>query len=282
MTVQLLGVRGSTPAPGRQFVDVGGHTSCVAVHPATEDDPWLVLDGGTGFRNLAGLLGDTPLHAQIILTHLHWDHVQGLPFLRQSDRDDAQITLWIPSGDGDGDEDALERLAGGFSPPHFPIRPDQLRGHWSFRALDPGDRAIGSRTVSAAEVEHKGGRTMGLRVEDGGRSFAYIPDHAVSTAPVEQLLHADRLAADVDVLFHGAPYLAAEEDTATHFGHSTVRDAVDVAVRNDVGRLVLAHHAPNRSDDQFEQVLTEAQDHVRSLGSDLHVEIGRELAVHTI
>lgn len=290
MKVQLMGVRGSTPAPGRPFVDVGGHTSCLAVLPMSEDARWLVLDAGTGFRNLAVVLGDRPLSADVLLTHLHWDHMQGLPFLPQADRDDADIALWIPTPSADGsdhvDQDSaaldarsLELLAGAFTPPYFPIRPDELRGEWRFHALRPNQYLLSQRVITVAELHHKGGTTLGMRVAERGRSFAYLPDHAIRTASAEQLASADTLADGVDVLFHGAPYLDREHATAEKFGHSTVGDAVDLALRTHVGRLVLVHHAPGRTDDQVGQILAEAERHVASRRGDLPVQIGTELAV---
>jgi phosphoribosyl 1,2-cyclic phosphodiesterase len=280
--VHLLGVRGSTPATGASFLELGGSTSCLAVEPDDQAGAWLVLDAGTGFRNLAPRLGPRALRADVVLTHLHWDHVQGLPFLANADRDDAHVELWVPARPDEDDAAALERLARGFSPPHFPIRPDELRGDWRFHALHAGALQLDGRTVRVAEIAHKGGVTMGVRVEDGGRSFAYLPDHAVSTADAGQLAHADTLAADVDVLFHGGPYLAAEQATATDFGHSTVQDAVDLALRNHVGRLVLVHHAPHRTDDQIDVVLAEARAHVARRGAELDVAVGVEGATVTI
>lgn len=282
MTVQLLGVRGSTPAPGREFVRTGGHTSCLAVLP-TEGVPgldrWLVLDAGTGFRNLGAVLLDRPLHAEVVLTHLHWDHVQGLPFLAQADRPDASIDLWIPAPDGEDDADALERLARGFSPPSFPIRPDQLRGDWTFHSLHPGARQLAGRRVVVDEIAHKGGVTLGVRVEHAGRSFAYLPDHAVRTATAEELERARALAARVDVLFHGGPYVEAEATTAEAFGHSTVTDAVDLALRAQVGRLVLVHHASYRTDEDMAGVLAEARAHLATADATLPIEVGVEGAV---
>lgn len=278
MTVQLLGVRGSTPAPGREFVGTGGHTSCLAVQPRSDGTPegWLVLDAGTGFRNFGSILGDRALHADVVLTHLHWDHVQGLPFLPQADREDASIDLWIPAPPDEDDAQALERLARGFSPPHFPIRPDQLRGRWAFHALHAGERRLAGREVTTREIAHKGGVTLGVRVNDRGRSFAYLPDHAISTATPQELGTAYGLADQVDVLFHGGPYLLDEGHTATAFGHSTVTDAVDLALRAGVGRLVLVHHASFRTDDQMTAVLDEARRHLAARCAQLQVELGAE------
>ncbi|CAN5465843.1 MBL fold metallo-hydrolase [soil metagenome] len=300
LQIQLMGVRGSTPAPGDDFSTVGGHTSCLAVLPDSPDGRMLVLDAGTGFRNLAKVLGDSPLRADVLLTHLHWDHMQGLPFLAQADRPDASVELWIPlagvrldepgpaaapdhgeHGDPGAshkpvDDQALELLARGFAPPSFPIRPDGLRGDWRFRALGPGPLPTARYQIHLDEVHHKGGTTLGIRVERDGRSFAYLPDHCIGVASPEQLARAGRLVQGVDVLFHGSQYLEAERATADAFGHCTARDAVDLAHRAGAGRLVLIHHAPHRDDAHIGLVLGEAAARVAELGSELSVEVGTE------
>ena len=125
MRVHLCGVRGSTPAPGLEFVRYGGHTSCVAV--AHDDGAVaLILDAGTGIRLVSPLLDGRPFAGTILLTHLHWDHVHGLPFFRAGDRDDARVTLLLPEQEDGADAERV--LARGMSPPHFPVRPPACAG----------------------------------------------------------------------------------------------------------------------------------------------------------
>jgi phosphoribosyl 1,2-cyclic phosphodiesterase len=247
MRALLLGVRGSTPAPGAEFVRYGGHTSCIAVLPDASDDPGgdlptLVLDAGTGLRTLTPVLGGRPFRGAVLLTHLHWDHVQGLPFFAAGDRPDAEVDLRIPAQDGRSGRDLLATL---LSPPAFPITPEGLLGRWSFSALPPGRTRAGGFDVVAAEVAHKGGRTFGYRVEDAGSAFAFLPDHAPAAGCSDEVL---ALVDGVDVLMHDAQFLEHEREVADAYGHATVQDAVDLATRAGAGLLVLLHHAPARTD----------------------------------
>jgi phosphoribosyl 1,2-cyclic phosphodiesterase len=246
--VRLLfaGVRGSTPVSGPHIDRVGGHTSCVAILSGDDPTPSLILDAGTGLLNLAERFDDVPFTGTILLTHLHWDHVQGLPFFRAADRDGARVTLGMPA---QGDARAVIEHA--MSPPNFPIGPDGLRGTWDFVAIEAGTHAIECFEVTALDIPHKGGRTFGYRVSDGIRSFAYIPDHGPGgpDAIPESRARALDLARGVDVLVHGAPFTAAERAIADLYGHATVDDAIDLARAADVQHLVLTHHGPFRADD---------------------------------
>jgi phosphoribosyl 1,2-cyclic phosphodiesterase len=253
----FCGVRGSTPAPGPDFVRYGGHTSCVAVaHDGAA--PTLLLDAGTGVRRVTGLLGGQPFTGTILLTHLHWDHTQGLPFFRAGDRDDARVTLLLP--DQQDGTDAEEVLARAMSPPHFPIRPRELRGSWSFGTISPGQLETGGFTVLAREIPHKGGRTLGYRVSDGHSVAAYVTDHcptALGPGPDglgEYHPAAVELAAGADVLVHDAQLLAEELAAEAAFGHAAADYVVALARRAGARRVVLFHHRPDRTDDALDQL----------------------------
>jgi phosphoribosyl 1,2-cyclic phosphodiesterase len=259
--VQVLfcGVRGSTPAPGPEFVRYGGNTSCVAVaHDG--HDPSLVLDAGTGLGRLSRHLDGRPFRGTMLLGHLHWDHTHGLPFFPAGDQAGSEVTVLIPA-QGDA-EQVLERA---ISPPHFPIRPGQLRGHWRFEGLEAGPHRIEGFDVVAADIPHKGGRTFGFRLADDGGTLAYLSDHW----PVDLGDGADglgdyheaamTLAAGVDVLIHDAQYTAAEFAARRNFGHSAVEYAVGLALAAGARRLVLFHHDPGRTDDQIDALLAASQ-----------------------
>ena len=247
MRVHFCGVRGSTPVAGPEFARVGGHTSCVAL--ALGDAlPDLVLDAGTGLQSLVTIFEGRPFVGNILLTHLHWDHVQGLPFFPQADRDDARVTVAQPA-----QGDPLATMARAMSPPHFPINPDGLRGAWEYVALEAGEHDFGPYTVVARDVEHKGGRAFGFRVTAGSASLAYVPD--ALDANDDAIL---ALADGVDLFIRGAPFVSTEQERADLFGHGTVERAVTVAGRAGVRQLVLTHHGPMRTDDAVEKIASDA------------------------
>ena len=248
MRLTFLGVRGSTCAPGADFVRYGGHTSCVAVTPAGATVPTVFLDAGSGLRAAQSMFNGGAFRGSILVSHLHWDHVQGLPFLPAVDRTDARVSLVIPS---DGSASGRDLLARQMSPPSFPIEPEGLLGDWTFEGIDAGTSTREGFTVTAVDVEHKGGRTFGYVVAEAGRRVAYVPDHAPAVGVSEDLLAA---LDGVDVLVHDAQFLEWERPRARDFGHATVDDAVRLAERVGARRLVLFHHGPHRVDDDLDSM----------------------------
>jgi phosphoribosyl 1,2-cyclic phosphodiesterase len=243
LRIRFCGVRGSTPVSGAEFARVGGHTSNLAV--SVDDElPTLLLDAGTGLQVLGKVFDGAPFIGTILLTHLHWDHVQGIPFFPPGDHVDARVTCIQPE-----QGDAYATMARSMSPPHFPIQPDGLKGKWTHVGLEPGVHNIEKFEVTAGDVEHKGGRTFGYRVACNGSSFAYVPDalDANDDAIIE-------LAAGADLLIRGAPFCTEEQERADLYGHGTVEHAVVVAKKAGVRRLIITHHGPHRPDDGVDKL----------------------------
>jgi phosphoribosyl 1,2-cyclic phosphodiesterase len=266
MKLVLLGVRGSTPAPGPDFVKYGGHTSCVAVIPEGGDDPTLVLDAGTGLRTLTARLSTRAYHGAIVLSHMHWDHVQGIPFFAAGDRHASVVDLYVPAQRGETGRQLLSRM---MSPPLFPIEPGGLHGDWSFHTLDEGEYEIGGFTLRSADLAHKGGRTLGYRIEDAAGSVAYLPDHGPVQGTSDEAL---ALVAGVDVMLHDAQFLESERAVADEYGHATVDEAIRLAVDGGVGQLVLFHHSPVRTDAQLDELAA-------AISAPVPVVVAREGAV---
>jgi ribonuclease BN (tRNA processing enzyme) len=220
----------------------------VAVTAAGADHPSLVLDAGTGLRSLTGLLDGQAYDGSIVLSHLHWDHMQGVPFFAAGDREASRVDLYVPAQD---DKSGRDLLAQSFAPPSFPITPEGLRGQWAFHALTDGKHSIEGFTVTTVDIAHKGGRTFGIRVDDELGSLAYLPDHAPAAGISDELIE---VLEGVDVLLHDAQFLEGERPVAVDYGHATVEDSVKLAHECGAGTLVLFHHSPARTDDALDEI----------------------------
>lgn len=253
MRVHLCGVRGSTPTPGAAFDRYGGNTSCLAICHDGASEPSLVLDAGTGIRRVSALLDGAPFRGTILLSHLHWDHTQGLPFFGAADRPDARVDVFLPV---DGEQDPGEVLARAMSPPHFPITPAELGGSWRFLALRSGRFEIEGFGLEVAPIPHKGGLTLGFRVEDGRSSLAYLPDHGPTAAGLNATHDAAlALARGVNLLVHDAQHTADELERWAHYGHASADQAVALGEAAGARRVLLFHHGPSRSDAEVDALL---------------------------
>jgi phosphoribosyl 1,2-cyclic phosphodiesterase len=256
----VCGVRGSTPSPGPEFVRYGGNTSCVALAHGGQA-PSLVLDAGTGLQRLSSLLDGRAFKGSILLGHLHWDHTHGIPFFSAGDRQDAEVTLLMPA-----QGDPINVLARAMSPPHFPVKPSELRGKWRFLGIQEGPRSVEGFEVVAREIPHKGGLTYGYRVTGDGATIAYLSDHSpIAFGPGPDGLGAYHAAAialarSADLLIHDGQLTRAEFAARAPFGHSAVDYAVGLAEAAGVKRLLLFHHDPARTDDQVDAIVAAHRD----------------------
>ncbi len=256
MRVHMCGVRGSTPAPGIEFVRYGGHTSCVALARDEDAHPTLILDAGGGLQRASSLLADEPFDGTILLTHLHWDHVLGLPFFAAADDLAARVNVLLPEQESRISAESV--LAGMMSPPYFPIEPAQLRGAWEFATIAPEELQIEGFSVFAREIPHKGGRTFGYRIGDDHSTLTYMPDHCPTTLGSgedgwgEYHPAAMELAHDTDVLVHDALLLPDEMATEADFGHAVADYSVQLGRRAGARSVVLFHHRHDRTDDALD------------------------------
>jgi phosphoribosyl 1,2-cyclic phosphodiesterase len=256
MQVHLFGVRGSLPTPGPAYLRYGGNTSCVGIGTGG-GPPRLVLDFGTGARNLAARLGSAPFRGTVLLGHLHWDHILAIPFFPPADRPEARVRLYMPD---QGDPvAALERP---MSPPAFPISPTSLRGDWSFHALTPGEHEFEGLRVTALDIPHSGGRTFGYRIEEAGTAVAYISDHSpTSLGPGPDGLGAYheaavRLASGADLLIHDSQYTPEEFAVKSDWGHCMWQYPIGLANHSGTRRVLLSHHDPGHDDDFLDAIAT--------------------------
>jgi phosphoribosyl 1,2-cyclic phosphodiesterase len=223
---------------------------------AGDDDP-IILDLGTGLRYLGDAYARTsgkPFRGTALVTHLHWDHVQGLPFFHPLHTPGAHLDIL-----GNAGERSLAEAFGEFmTPPYFPIRVADLTGHVTFCDLRDAQVTIGDALVTARSVPHVGA-TNGYRVEWAGATVAYVSDHQ---QPHHDQSHVDdsvlELCAGVDLLIHDAQYTSDEFADRSHWGHCTIEYAIEVARQANVRALALFHHDPSHHDEFLDGVAADA------------------------
>jgi phosphoribosyl 1,2-cyclic phosphodiesterase len=255
LNVKFFGVRGSTPCPADRNQRYGGNTSCVALESPGVDP--IVLDLGTGLRYWGETLPlDGSFSGSALVTHLHWDHVQGLPFFVPVLRDGARLQVFGAAPDGRRLEDCFRTF---MSPPFFPISIDDLPGEISFTDVFNEDFVVGDAKVMVRRVPHVG-LTCGYRIEMGGATVAYISDHQMPADGQSIAPEVLELASGADLLIHDAQYTPAEFAKKATWGHCTVDYAVHVAASAGVKRLALFHHDPEHDDVTIDGLLAGAID----------------------
>ena len=252
MQVRFWGSRGTIAAPGAKTSRYGGNTSCVEVRPP--GGGVLVLDAGTGARELGlALAEEAPRRIDMLITHLHVDHVEGLGVFEPIWRAETDLHIWGPASPVASLDD---RIATYFSPPLFPIHLSEVPANCTFHDAPEGEWRIGGATIRSQAILHPGA-TVGFRIEVDGSALAYLTDHepALGTdleAASPDWISGFALAAGADVLIHDCQYTPQEYGRRVGFGHSSTEHVAAFAQRTGVDRLVLFHHDPMHGDDQLE------------------------------
>jgi phosphoribosyl 1,2-cyclic phosphodiesterase len=253
LRLKIWGCRGSIATPGSETTRYGGNTSCVEV--VLDGETALVLDAGTGIRPLGLYLGRRgPRHVHLFLTHLHLDHLEGLRFFAPLWDPQVTVDIWGPRSPV---LSLRDRILRSFSPPLFPLDFRDIPARVRFHDLPAEPCEVAGVTVASDRVLHPG-PTLGFRLERGGSTAAYLPDHEPVLAGIDGVpldwLSAGGLARDVDVLLHDAQYRDDEYVARTGWGHSSVADAVSYCTAVGANRLVLFHHEPEHSDEALEEL----------------------------
>ena len=254
MKVKLWGTRGSLPSPGAETLRFGGNTSCVSVEGS--EGTVIVLDGGTGIRNLGQRLPEDIKRVYILLTHLHMDHVQGLPFFAPLRRSGVEVHIWGPASTT---LSLRSRLLRYLSPPLFPVSVREILSDLHFHELPSGTIEIKEFQVTAQLIIHPN-PTVGYRIQDHDSAVTYLPDHepalGAKTFPIgEDWTSGYALAEGSDLLIHDAQYTIAEYEQRVGFGHSCLTHAFEFARLAEVKQLVPFHHDPAHTDGMLDQMI---------------------------
>jgi phosphoribosyl 1,2-cyclic phosphodiesterase len=253
MQITMWGTRGSLASPGAETARYGGNTSCVEVR--ADDGTILVLDAGTGVRRLGASWPSAVRRVDLLLTHLHMDHIQGLGFFAPLYNDRMDVHVWAPASPT---LPLHARLSRYLSPPFFPVHLRDLACRLTLHEVPIGDVTIGPFRVAAELVCHPG-PTVGYRIESNGATLAYLSDHEPALGVADFPDRAEwtsgyALAEGADLLIHDAQYSADEYAQHVGWGHSSVDDAVRFGALAGVDHLVGFHHDPAHSDADIDRI----------------------------
>ncbi len=275
VAVTFWGVRGTIPTPGAHTARYGGNTACVEIR--TGDGHLVILDAGTGIRGLgkqlAGLQAPDGVRAHIVLSHAHWDHIQGLPYFAPFFRKGNVITVWGPK-QGTVEMGEILRLL--MAPVVFPVPLDALAATLEVKHVDTAPIDTEGCTITSMRVRHPA-VTLGYRLETpDGTSIVYVTDdelgpggqYDVGAKWRERFV---KFIGDADLLIHDAMYTPDEIATHSGWGHSTYAEAVELAREAGAKRLALFHHEPEHADDSMDTVADRAREIARKGGGKLEI-----------
>jgi len=254
MRVKFWGTRGSIPVPGPTTIRYGGNTTCVEVEG--RDGTLLIIDAGSGIRPLGVELTkqgkNTPIH--ILMTHYHWDHLQGWPFFTPAYLPHSEFIIHGRASSPDelriifGDQMRFR---------YFPVEFKQLSSKFEFVPLKENSLKIGGLNIQTIEQCHPGG-TFGLRIWEKSRTFVFMTDHEAGLKEKIPHPYPDyvQFAKKAELLVHDAQFTAEELPTRKTWGHSSYEEALELAIDAGVKRLGLFHHAPERIDYEIDRFVT--------------------------
>ncbi|MGB8648542.1 MAG: MBL fold metallo-hydrolase [Anaerolineae bacterium] len=270
--VTLWGTRGSLATPGADKLGYGGNTACVSVQ--SDDGTLLVLDAGTGIRNLGLVLPPDIRRVDLLLTHLHMDHVQGIGFFRPIRTPGVDVHVWGPAASS---RTLAHRLSRYLSPPLFPVYLREMECNLHLHEVPCGDFQVGPYQISCEHICHPD-PSVGYRVATARAAFAYLPDHEPALGTREFSVGRDwisgsHLVENADLLVHDSQYTDAQYAPRVGWGHSSLRHAIQFAALNGVKEMVTFHHDPSHTDGQLDQMLDSL---VQEMRPPVKVTPGRE------
>ena len=262
--VDFWGVRGSVPSPGPATTRYGGNTSCISI---TIDNKILILDAGTGIRNLgSAIIGQPELEIFVVVTHSHWDHIQGFPFFTPIYQPDRPVHMFPTLHKKNV---VLSSLIDQMDGAHFPITPDQVPSNFNFVTENPLEFLESNGFHMELVPMNHPGKAFGYKIKIDDKIICYFTDNEIDP-PYEKSIELDVLTEqcrNADILIHDAQYIEADMPLKHGWGHSLISQVTKLGESAEVKNLVYYHHDPERSDDDIDAELEKVSNILKENGS---------------
>jgi phosphoribosyl 1,2-cyclic phosphodiesterase len=266
MIIRCWGARGSIPVSGKQYLHYGGNTTCLEIR--TKDDEILVVDAGSGIRELGNFLLAKDRHTfTLLLTHAHWDHIMGFPFFKPIYSHKTNLTVW---GCPFAQTSLKEMLSRTMAPPNFPVNFDAIRANISYQDMCIDSYKLGSMTITPIALSHPN-QGMGYEFAEDGKRFVFLTDNELGHRHEGGLDYQAYLdfSRGADLLIHDAEFTAEEYKHTRGWGHSLYTDALHLALDAGVKKFGLFHHNQERFDDGIDTIVVDCRKIISQSKKDL-------------
>lgn len=274
MKIKFWGTRGSIPVPGSETVLYGGNTTCLEVR--LKDNTLIIFDAGTGMRNLGReiMATNNTKTINLVLTHSHWDHIQGFPFFGPANNPNVKINiLGCP-----GTYFKLRKiLTDQMEFKYFPLTFDALKSRISFKEISENDHPIGTAKLDFIELNHPG-TTYGFKLSEGDTSFAFLTDNELKPPPpiITPWQNFIKFCNNIDLLIHDAMWTNNELQSKKGWGHSSMEQVIELAEQANIKKVVFFHHLPERTDSELEAVFNETLSKMNNQINGTHYFLAKE------
>lgn len=266
MIIRCWGARGSIPVSGIEYLKYGGDTTCIEIR--TKDDDIMIIDAGSGIRRLGNrLIQENRYRYHMIFTHSHWDHILGFPFFKPIYLKETSIDI-LGCEETQGHLKTL--ISNTMAPPYFPIKFEDIHADIHFVGTCSESFSLDSVGVRTIPLSHPNGG-MGYRFIEDGKSFVFLTDNELlfkhrGGRDVQEYV---KFCGDADLLIHDAEYTTEEYRTRKTWGHSTYKDALELAMEAGVKQFVLFHHNQERIDTALDEIVTDCRNRIEQCSKNL-------------